>query len=67
MNPARSLGPAIVSGQLQLVWIYLTAPLIGAGLGVVAYELPLGRVDEGVDWRTETERAPWAIYVLRSI
>jgi aquaporin Z len=30
MNPARSLGPAIVSGQLSLLWLYLTAPVAGA-------------------------------------
>ncbi|MDX1556219.1 MAG: aquaporin [Xanthomonadales bacterium] len=29
MNPARSIGPALVSGQLQGAWIYLTAPVIG--------------------------------------
>src|SRR5438067_9875451 len=35
MNPARSLGPAIVSGQLGNLWIYLAAPVIGAGFGVL--------------------------------
>lgn len=30
MNPARSLAPALVSGHLDYVWIYLTAPVIGA-------------------------------------
>ena len=29
MNPARSFGPAIVSGSLQYYWIYLIMPLIG--------------------------------------
>ena len=37
MNPARSLGPALVSLQLQHVWIYLLAPVAGAVLAVVAY------------------------------
>ncbi len=32
MNPARSLAPALVSGNLTDVWIYLTAPVIGACL-----------------------------------
>jgi aquaporin Z len=32
MNPARSLGPALVSGQLGHLWIYLTAPVAGAVL-----------------------------------
>lgn len=34
MNPARSLAPALMSGQLETIWIYLTAPLIGAALAV---------------------------------
>jgi aquaporin NIP len=36
MNPARSLGPAIVSLHLQSLWIYLLAPTIGALVGVLA-------------------------------
>jgi MIP family channel proteins len=39
MNPARSLGPAIVSGHLTEVWIYVAAPLIGAAIGVGAARL----------------------------
>ena len=35
MNPARSLGPALVSGELAGLWIYLTAPVAGALLAVV--------------------------------
>jgi aquaporin Z len=34
MNPARSLGPALVSGRLEHLWIYLIAPLIGAAAAV---------------------------------
>lgn len=30
LNPTRSLAPAIVSGNLNALWIYLTAPFIGA-------------------------------------
>jgi aquaporin NIP len=35
MNPARSLGPALVSGHLQHLWIYIVAPAIGALIGVL--------------------------------
>ena len=34
MNPARSLAPALVSGNLKHLWIYLTAPVAGALLAV---------------------------------
>jgi aquaporin NIP len=34
MNPARSLGPALVSGRLDSLWIYLVAPAAGALLAV---------------------------------
>ncbi|MES2767009.1 MAG: aquaporin [Bacteroidota bacterium] len=34
MNPIRSFAPALISGNLENVWIYLTAPVIGAMLGV---------------------------------
>lgn len=42
MNPARSLGPALVSGELSDLWIYLTAPILGAALGALAYQLVRG-------------------------
>lgn len=37
MNPARSLGPALVSGNLHALWLYLVAPPVGAALGALAY------------------------------
>ena len=37
MNPARSLAPALLSGYLGDLWIYWTAPFIGASL--VAFKL----------------------------
>jgi aquaporin NIP len=38
MNPARTLGPAIVSGNTQGIWPYLVAPVVGAVLGALTYE-----------------------------
>jgi aquaporin NIP len=35
MNPARSLAPAIVSLRFDSLWIYLTAPVLGAGMSVL--------------------------------
>lgn len=37
MNPARSLAPAIISGHMEHIWIYLIAPVIGALIAVVLY------------------------------
>jgi aquaporin NIP len=34
MNPVRSLAPAIVSGHIENLWVYLTAPVIGATLAI---------------------------------
>jgi aquaporin Z len=36
MNPARSLSPALVSLRLDGLWVYLTAPVLGACAGVLA-------------------------------
>ncbi len=42
MNPARSIGPALISGELQHLWIYILAPLTGAIIGAFAYQLVRG-------------------------
>ena len=39
MNPARSFAPAIVSGNLQHLWMYILAPILGALLAVVSCKL----------------------------
>lgn len=39
MNPARSFGPALASGTWHDLWIYIVGPLIGAAIGVFAYQL----------------------------
>ena len=44
MNPARSIGPAFVSGDLHALWVYITAPLVGAALGAAIYRFL--RVDD---------------------
>ena len=42
MNPAHSLGPAVVSGDLHALWLYLLAPLAGATVGGTAYQFIRG-------------------------
>lgn len=37
MNPVRSLSPAIVSGNIATLWIYLTAPVLGAALATLIW------------------------------
>jgi len=39
MNPARSLAPNIVSGNIQGLWLYMIAPVLGALLAVVSCKL----------------------------
>ncbi len=36
MNPARSVGPALIDGHLDTLWIYLAAPTVGAAIAVAA-------------------------------
>lgn len=38
VNPARALGPAIVAGKYASLWVYLTAPFVGALLGWAMYK-----------------------------
>ena len=39
MNPARSLGPALVSGELDGIWIHICAPILGSSLAALTYRL----------------------------
>ncbi len=43
MNPARSLAPAIVSGHMEYLWIYLTATTLGALLAFPACRMTQGK------------------------
>lgn len=37
MNPARSIGPALVSWNIEDLWIYIIAPVIGGGMAILVW------------------------------
>jgi glycerol uptake facilitator-like aquaporin len=39
MNPARSIGPALISGEYRALWVYIVGPIVGAVAGAWAYNL----------------------------
>jgi MIP family channel proteins len=42
MNPARSFGPALVSGEWRDFWVYVAGPIAGAALGALTYQVVRG-------------------------
>lgn len=38
MNPARSIAPAVVSGHIEHLWIYIIAPITGAALAIPVWQ-----------------------------
>jgi len=38
MNPARSIAPALISGHLTHLWIYILAPIIGASMSILVWK-----------------------------
>jgi aquaporin Z len=53
VNPARSIGSALVGGDLNALWIYLVGPTIGGILGWVIWRA----VDGGGETATEAQGA----------
>ncbi|MDE1867698.1 MAG: aquaporin [Thaumarchaeota archaeon] len=43
MNPARSLAPALLSGYLNDLWLYLTATFVGSGMAACIYRIKFVR------------------------
>ena len=39
MNPARSISPAIVSGHIEHLWIYIVAPITGAAFAIPVFKI----------------------------
>jgi aquaporin Z len=46
MNPARSIGPALVGGNLHGLWLYVVAPPLGAATAALAYQFVRGEAHE---------------------
>jgi glycerol uptake facilitator-like aquaporin len=38
LNPARTLGPAIVAGEFTAVWVYILGPIAGGVLAALLYD-----------------------------
>jgi glycerol uptake facilitator-like aquaporin len=38
VNPARSLGPMLVAGDLTSFWLYILGPIIGGALAALLYD-----------------------------
>ncbi|CAI0475664.1 unnamed protein product [Linum tenue] len=63
MNPARSLGPAIVSHQYRGIWIYMVAPTLGAQGGAWVYNFvrytdkPLREITKSASFLKSTGRS----------
>ena len=51
MNPARSLGPALVTGRFDSLWIYVVGPFVGAALAVAVNALLHGSSDRDPEAR----------------
>ena len=50
VNPARSIGPAFVGDAAGVLWIYIVAPLVGAIIGWIIYQVSTsGTVEMSVD------------------
>jgi glycerol uptake facilitator-like aquaporin len=48
MNPARSLGPALIHGQWADHWVYWAGPIIGAVTAALTYVMIFGTKDDQV-------------------
>jgi len=57
MNPMRSLGPALASGDLHALWLYILAPVAGTSLGGLAYQFVRGEQPRPAELKAEAAAA----------
>jgi aquaporin Z len=56
-NPARSLGPALISGQWHAWWIYWVGPLIGALLAILLCNALALKIEVAKLYHFDTDRS----------
>jgi MIP family channel proteins len=45
VNPARSVGPMLVAGDLSSVWLYVLGPIVGGALGALLYDRTMAQTE----------------------
>jgi aquaporin Z len=55
-NPARSLGPAVLSGEWQGWWVYWVGPLIGTFLAILLFSFLAERIEVAKLYHFESDR-----------
>ena len=59
INPARSLGPAIVSGNLQDLWLFIIAPIFGGSLAALTAKYVFGVLEDKTQIKKDDDNLPY--------
>jgi aquaporin Z len=55
-NPARTFGPALISGQWAGWWVYWVGPLMGSVIAILVFSSLAGRIEVAKLYHFETDR-----------